>query len=75
MGFGQFYKINEKLRCGKLVLKQNFTLLDHLLLSYIAVSTVYMYKYLHGAWTPYCLVDTVPLNTTFVKVDFFLDSS
>ena len=35
----QFYKINKELRCGDLVLKQNFQLLDQPSLSYKAVPT------------------------------------
>ena len=37
----QFYKIDKELRCGDLVLKQNFQLLDQPSRSYKAVPSIY----------------------------------
>ena len=38
----QLYKTNKELRCGDFVLKQNFQLLDHPLLSYKVAATMHL---------------------------------
>ena len=73
----QFYEINEELRCGDLVLKQNFQLsLDQLSLSYKAVGTwnlqsVYWrrWRWVAGEWTLF-LKTTNHLSHAFLNSNY-----